>query len=155
MQSPGEKDWKTIDSPIKASPSNDGTTLNANYNYTRLKGSILSGGAKVYKGDFTFQQDGTYESSSSSFSGSGIISQQAGLNSFSETHCDASGGFSTTTTNIQSSRSDLEGCGDGKSGRYSIDGYTITLFANNGVNSRAPFYRHRDWVVVDSQHYSP
>lgn len=153
------KEWRKFKNPLRAKPARRKLKLNDYYDYHSASGSMIYG-ASTYSASYTFKKDGTYTSSSSSLMGSGTWGSLAGMPSSTVAgYCNEKGGSSVASIigaySTAYSKKERPECGDGKSGKYLIDGYMITLEANNGVTRRLPFYRHRDWIVIGDQYYAP
>lgn len=136
--------WNKIKKPMRATRQKKKLKLDGRYKYAASGGSIYYG-TSVSFGSYTFKRDRTYSSSSSSSYGGGMstFTDMPSVNSFS--HCSETGGSTITSASstgvFMSSKSKRDDCGDGKAGEYLIDGFTITLSANNGVVKRLPFFR--------------
>lgn len=157
IKSIDEKTWIDLKKVERFKPAKKKLKLVGTFDYASTSGSMFYG-SNVSRGSYTFNKDRTYTSSQSSQFGGNIAMDDFGsVNSFS--HCNSEGGgtiVAFSAPNIAGhNKSDREGCGDGKAGKYLIDGYSITFFANNGTTTRLPFYRHRDWIIIGSQYYAP
>ena len=152
-----KNEWSEVESgwhPVGRSPD---FRLEGTFNYASVSGSMYYG-SFVSRGSYTFLTDGTYTASSSSqFGGNTATADMGSISSYS--YCNEEGGgtqVSGSAPNVSmSSQTTNPECGDGKSGRYTADGYTLTLMANNGVTERLPFYVLDDeWIVIRDQYYT-
>ncbi len=169
----GEKKWRSVkDYNIKVKPLKKGAKTSGNLSYIEAGGSIWYG-STISRGYYNFKRDGTYSSGSSTQFGGGMaMNELGGVNVYS--HCNEKGGGSiasgtepltdgagnvtssgTPSVVISSKKKYKQGCGDGKAGRYKIDGYTLTLFANNGKTASLPIYKlGKKWYLINGQSYS-
>ena len=166
-------EWSRIDTRWVAEPVAEGTRLTGYFDWDDVTGDMWFG-STVLHGSYTFRENGTYASSTSSFYGNGPAMSDTMGSMYMMKSCDETGGdssFSATGPNTNAegildstgtpnwvawgSDDKREGCGDGMGGSYHLDGYAIEFFANNGVLTRQPFYRLDDeWLVIGYQWYA-
>lgn len=136
----GKAHWHKIQGDPKfLDAAEKGTRYSGHFDFHHTTGGAFIGTTTQHE-TFTMRKDGTYSTSSSRM----ISSQISGgtvnsISTNSETGCSSAvaiiggglvgGGGKTDTA-----------CGDGRSGTYEIDGFVITLAADNGVIKRFPFY---------------
>ena len=122
-------------------PAATGLRLSGDYTFVRTFGSMMMGNAGSVRNTYSFTPDGRYTISNSSFVGSGMT-VGAGQTVVAA-QCDEAGSRRQIATGNPvapggSTRGD--GCGSANAGRYHVDGYAITLAADDGTIRRVGFY---------------
>ena len=139
-ESKGKESWRKISGIIEElKPAEAGRRYDGRYTYAHTGGSIIAG-ARVSRAAYTMKKNGTYETSSSQMNET-IGAFDNSVISITTANKDGCGSAISMTGDVVGGggRTNPD-CGDGKAGRYEIDGYVITLHANNGTTSRYGFY---------------
>lgn len=162
LRDPRKEDanWRTINGTVtKVKPLKKNLRLDGKFTYVRTSGSYAFGSSSTWR-HYSFDKKGNYESSVSSFGGSGNMSSifpDMGTYAHASS-CDKDGGGSSFSmlhpVVTMGSSTKNENCGDGKTGTYSVRGFTIELHANNGTIQRLPFYRvSKNKIYLGSRGY--
>lgn len=152
-------DWKRMEHhPVRAWPQD--TRLEGRYTYGSFSGSLMLGGVSS-KQTFYFSRDGRFDTSYSSFAGSGSMAATNGAAISSSYHADSRGtvsaaggtvaGVGATTT----SRTQEEGAD--RRGRYRLSGYALVLDFDNGRQRRLLSFPSRSQddkaIFIDGMSY--
>ena len=142
------RDWTRLDDIVgDAEPLKAGTRLDQNYRRfyvnSRIGGDLtgVSGGGISVDTKLRFNRDGTFTRSVSSMGqavspGGGSTATMAGR--AGPDGCSSAIAVSGPVAGGGSGRSD---CGDGKSGTYTLEGYTLTLNRNDGRIETLPVFK--------------
>ena len=140
-----DADWTPLKGRVRAvKPAKTNKRYTGKFQHVRTSGSMTFNSSSTWR-HYTFDKKGNYTSSRSSFGGSGTMSSIfPDMGSFAHaSSCDESGGSSVSSmlhpVMTVGTKSQIDGCGDGKAGTYKVKGFTIELTANNGAVQRLPF----------------
>ena len=131
-------------------PLPEGRRLSGTYEYAFTGGNLT--GSSVFEGHVSFESDGTFRISKSSFGGSDVM----GSSVYAASSCGPDGGSSSTSISGGlvggTSRKDSS-CGDGRSGTYEIDGFAVTLTRDDGEVNVLALYATDVYPMLGKQGY--
>ena len=136
-------------------PAAKGLRLSGDYAFVRTFGSMMMGNAGSVGNTYSFTPDGRYTISNSSFVGGGLAVGTGQVVVASQ--CDETGSTRQIVTDSPAAPGGSmrgDGCGRANAGRYHVDGYAITLAADDGTTRRVGFYPiGKTDVMIDDTWY--